>query len=409
MMVGRQAVFDSVVRTEMRTRHMKTRRSFLAGLAVSPWVARDIWAKAGGATGGAMLFVGTGTTTGSKGIYGYRFDSAHGALEPLGLAAEAQSPSFLALSPNGKYLFAVNEIESYQAAKTGAVSSYWLDRATVKLTLINTVASGGAGPCHVNTDRTGRVLLVANYSGGSAASFQIDWNGRLSNAVSEFHYQSTGAGPGQDKDRQASAHAHHATTSPDNRFAYINDLGLDRIHIYRLDPATATLTPNDPAEWVAAPGSGPRVLRFHPNGLWAYCVNELSSTIDLLDWHSRTGALTLIQKTELLPQDFHGISRAAEILFDRKGQYACVANRDDNFLAEFNVDGSNGKLSNMHRSPCGGNIPRHIALDPSEKWILVANQDSNLISVFRRDPKNGQLASAGQSFPIQSPQCILFV
>ena len=255
-----------------------------------------------------MLFVGTGTNTGSKGIYSFQFDSSSGELKPLGLAAEAPSPSFLALSPDKQFLFAVNEIDTYQGAKTGAVSSYSLDKASGKLTLINTVASGGSGPCHVNTDRTGRVLLVANYTGGSAASFQIDWNGHLSNAVSEFHYESTGAGPGQDKDRQATAHAHHATTSPDNRFAYINDLGLDCIHIYRLDAATAKLTPNNPAEWVAAPGSGPRVLRFHPNGQWAYCVNELSSTIDLLAWHPRTGELTLVQKTDLIPKDFKGIS-----------------------------------------------------------------------------------------------------
>jgi 6-phosphogluconolactonase len=165
-----------------------TRREFLAGLAIAPWVAHEAWAK----SGGALLFVGTGTKTGSKGIYGYRFNAAHGTLEASGLAAEAPSPSFLALSPNGKYLFAVNEIDTYQGAKSGAVSSYWLDRATGKLTLINTVASGGSGPCHVNTDHSGRVLLVADYTGGSAASFQIGADGKLSDAVSVFHYDSNG-------------------------------------------------------------------------------------------------------------------------------------------------------------------------------------------------------------------------
>jgi 6-phosphogluconolactonase len=356
-----------------------------------------------------MLFVGTGTNTGSKGIYRFQFDSSTGELKPQGLAAEAPSPSFLALSPDKQFLFAVHEIDTYQGQKSGAVSSYALDKTTGKLVLINTVASGGSGPCHVNTDRTGRVLLVANYTGGSAASFQIDWNGRLSKAVSEFRYESTGAGPGQDKDRQATAHAHHATTSPDNRFAYINDLGLDRIHIYRLNAATAKLTPNIPAEWVAAPGSGPRVLRFHPNGQWAYCVNELSSTIDLLAWHPRTGELILVQKTELLPKDFKGISTAAEIIFDKKGQYAYASNRGDNFLAGFNIDGSNGKLSSLRRTPCGGKTPRHIALDPTEKWILVANQDSNLVAVFSRDPKSGQLQTSGPTFAVPSPECLLFV
>ncbi len=361
-----------------------------------------------------MLFVGTGTNTGSKGIYAYQFDSTSGELKSLGLAAEAPSPSFLALSPDGQFLFAVNEIDNYQGApsgqKTGAVSSYSIGKTAGTLTLINTVASGGAGPCHLSTDKTGRVLLVANYTGGSAASFQIEWNGHLSNAISEFHYDSTGVGPGQDKDRQEASHAHHATTSPHNRFAYINDLGLDCIHIYKLDAATAKLTPNDPTQWKAAPGSGPRVLRFHPNGQWAYCVNELSSTIDLLSWHPQTGALTLVQKTELLlTKDFKGISSAAEIIYDKKGQYAYASNRGDDFLMGFAIDQSNGKLSFPRQTSCGGKVPRHIALDPTEGWILVANQESNLIAVFRRDPQNGRLQITGPTAPLQSPQCLLFV
>jgi len=388
---------------------MKTRRSFLAGLAVSPLIAEGIAQQLWAANKDATLFVGTGTKTGSKGIYGYKFDSATGALEPSGLAAEAPSPSFLALSPDGKYLFAVNEIDTYQGAPTGAVSSYYLERATGKLTLINTVASGGSGPCHVNTDHSGRVLLVANYSGGTAASFQIAADGRLSEAVSVFRYDSKGPGPGQDKERQEKAHAHHATPSPDNRYVYINDLGLDCIHIYKLDPTSAKLTPNDPPSWQAAPGSGPRVLRFHPSGKWAYCVNELASTIDLLSWDAATGQLNLVAATTFLPEGFQGISRAAEIIFDKKGEYAYFANRDADFLVTFTIDPNNGKLSSLHRSPCGGKVPRHIALDPKERWILVANQESNAIAVYRRNPKNGQLSSTGQNFPIQSPQCILFV
>ncbi|AXC11567.1 6-phosphogluconolactonase [Acidisarcina polymorpha] len=375
-------------------------------MAVAPWLAHDLaWAKA---SGDDTLFVGTGTNTGSKGIYAYRFDAAKGSLESLGVAAEAPSPSFLALSPDGKVLFAVNEVDSYQGAKTGAVSSYALDRGAGKLTLINTVASGGSGPCHLTTDHTGRVLLVANYSGGSAASFQIGADGKLSEAVSEFHYPSNGPGAGQDKERQNASHAHRATVPPGNRFVLINDLGLDCIHIYHLDAATAKLTANDPAEWRAAAGSGPRALRFHPSGRWAYCVNELTSTVDQLSWDGAAGSLKLIEETALLPEGFHGISRASEIVFDRKGAWAYVANRDNDFLDSFAVDPGTGKLSSLQRTPCGGKIPRHIALGPSQHWLLVANQDSNLIAVYRRDVKTGRLAATGQSFPIQSPQCLLF-
>jgi 6-phosphogluconolactonase len=393
---------------------LTTRRSFLTGLAVAPiaasWTVDGLWAAK---KGGALLFVGTGTGTGSEGIYAYRFDEANGGLQPLGLAAKADSPSFLALSPDGATLFAVNEVGSYQGAKTGAVSSYALNHDAGTLTLINTVASGGAGPCHLTTDHTGRVLVVANYSGGSAASFQIGAGGKLSEAVSVFHYDSPGPGEGQDKHRQEASHAHRATVSPDNKFVLINDLGLDKIHIYRLDVASAKLTPNDPPEWKSAPGSGPRALRFYPNGRWAYCVDELKSTVDQLGWEPATGTLTLLEKTVLLPEGFHGATRAAEIIFNQKGaskgKFAYVANRDDDFLATFKVDEATGKLSGIRRTPSGGAIPRHIALDPSERWILAADQDSNVIAVFRRDPRSGELSSNGQSFKIFSPQCLLFV
>ena len=383
---------------------MTTRRTFLAGLAATSLLAKDLWAKAGSET----LFVGTGTNTGSKGIYAYRFDPASGNLEQIGVAAEAPTPSFLALSPDGKYLFAVNEIDSYKGEKTGAVSSYSVDKAAGSLTLINTVASGGAGPCHVTTDLTGRVLLVANYAGGSASSFQIATDGRISEAVSNFHYESTGPGPGQDKERQDASHAHRATVSPDNKFVYINDLGLDRIHIYRLDAATAKLTPNDPAEWKASPGSGPRALRFHPSGRWAYCVTELTSMVDQLAWDAKSGALTLASETPLLPPDAKGISRASEIVFNMKGDFAYVANRDNDFLAQFDLDLTTGKLSAERRTPCGGKIPRHIALDPSQHWMLVANQESSVVAVFKRDPRSGRLGMSGKSFPLPSPQCLVF-
>ena len=314
------------------------------------------------------------------------------------------------LSPDGKTLFAVNEIDLYQGAKTGAVQAYALDHVTGKLTLINTVASQGGGPCHLTTDHTGRALVVANYTGGSAASFQIAADGHLSGAVSQFHYQSSGPGPGQNKERQEASHAHRATVSPDNRFVLINDLGLDRIHIYRLDADTATLTPNDPADWKAAPGSGPRALRFHPHGRWAYCVNELTSSVSQLGWDATNGTLTLIGETPLLPPGYQGAtSTGSEIIFDSNGLFAYVANRGDDFVMGFAVDPTTGKLSSPRRTPCGGKTPRHISLDPAGRWLLVADQDSNLIAVFSRNPKRGRLAFTGPTFPIQSPQCILFV
>jgi 6-phosphogluconolactonase len=381
-------------------------------MALAPVAARTIWAKTKKGDMGRLLFVGTGTKTGSKGIYAYHFDVTHGELEPLGLAVEADTPSFLAISPDGKTLFGVSEVENYKGGKTGSVTSYVIDAAAGKLTPINTVASGGAGPCHLTTDQTGRVLVVANYSGGSAASFQIGADGRLSEAVSEFHYDSKGPGPGQVKDRQEASHAHRATVSPDNRFVLINDLGLDMIHIYKLDATTAKLTPNDPPEWKAAPGAGPRALRFHPSGRWAYCVNELTSSIDQLAWDAAAGTLTSLGNTPMLPPEGSpaGVtSTGSEIVFDHKGDFAYAANRGDDFLATLKVDTNTGKLTFLRRSSAGGSVPRHIALDPTEHWILAADQESNLIAIFRRSLLNGELGTSGKSFQIQSPQCILFV
>ena len=223
-------------------------------------------------------------------------------MKELGLAVESDNPTFLALSPDGKHLFAANEIGEYEGEKTGAVSGFTVDRAGAKLTHINTVSSAGTGPCHVSVDQTGHGLFCANYSGGSAASFHIDDAGKLSQAVSQFHYE----GHGPVADRQEASHAHRATVTPDGRYVLINDLGLDCIHIYHLDPATAKLTPGDPQQWTAKPGSGPRALRFHPNGKWAYCLNELTSTVDVLAWDGKAGALNSLQHVEPLPKGYHG-------------------------------------------------------------------------------------------------------
>ena len=391
---------------------MTTRRKFLAGMALATVAAQQMLAKARKIEAGRLLFVGTGTKTGSQGIYAYRFDAAHGELQPLGLAVEADNPSFLALSPDSKTLFAVSEVDNYKGGKTGSVTSYVIDAAAGKLTPVNTVASGGAGPCHLATDHTGKVLVVANYSGGSAASFQIGEGGKLSEAVSEFHYKSDGPGPGQDKDRQETSHAHRATVSPDNRFVMINDLGLDMIHIYKLDASTAKLTPNDPPEWKSKPGSGPRALRFHPSGRWAYCVNEMASSVSQLDWNADKGILTLVAETPLLPPEGSpaGVTATgAEIVFDHQGDFGYASNRGDDFLATLKVDTATGKLTLLKRTSSGGSVPRHIALDPTKHWILAADQESNLIAVFRRNNRNGELANSGLSFKIQSPQCILFV
>ena len=381
------------------------RREFLRGAAVAPAAAQQWWSRQGREAKRRLLLVGTQTLTGtSKGIYAWHWDPQNGELHLAGLAAESNNPAFLALAPDGQHLYAANELSDFEGQKSGAVSAFAIDVAAAKLNAINQVSALGAGTCNVSVDHTGQCAFCANYNGGSASSFYISPNGQISDAVSHFQYEGHGPNP----QRQEMPHAHRVTVSPDNRYLFVNDLGLDCIHIYHLDPESAKLTPSDPPRWTASPGSGPRALRFHPNGRIAYCVCEMGSSVDVLDWNPQHGTLRQIQSISLLPADYHGPTRGCDIVLDHAGRFAYAANRDYNCLVSFSVDRKDGRLTMLARGSCGGKIPRHLALDPTEKWLLVANEESNNIAVFARDEKTGRLAELGKTFPQAIPQCLVF-
>ena len=375
----------------------------MLGSAALSVVGRRGFALAESVARGQLLLVGTQTAATSKGIYAYSFDGTTGELKPLGLATEADNPTFLALAPNGRTVIVANELSTYEG-KNGAVSSYVLDRPNARLTKINEVSSLGGGTCHVAFDHTGRSAFAANYGGGSAASFSVDENGRLSPAVSFFQY----SGQGTDRERQSKPHAHRVTVSPDNRFLLVNDLGLDAIHIYRLDAGTAALHLNDPPAWQSKPGSGPRALLFHPKGKFAYCVTEMTSSVVALRWNAQTGALETVQEVEMRPPDFQGATAGDDIVIDREGRFAYAADRFDDLIATFAISPDSGRLTLLNRSSCGGKVPRHLTLDPSGLWLLVANQASDNISLLARDPKTGQLAKSGKDVPLSKPQCLVF-
>jgi 6-phosphogluconolactonase len=261
--------------------------------------------------------------------------------------------------------------------------------------------SASKGTCHVALDHTGRTLLSADYGGGSAASFLVT-DGKLSKAVWEEHY--TGKGPVAD--RQEAAHAHFASFSPDNRFAYINDLGSDCIHIYGLNAAAAELKPA--GKYSAQPGSGPRTLHFHPNGFTAYSMNELNSTVDVLRWNKPDGSLTFVTRLKLLPGGPDAKSTGCDTVITKDGRNVYFANRGDDFIYSFTADPASGALTPIARTPNGGKTPRNFTLDPTERWMLVANQNSDQLTVFARDPKTGALAKEGKSYPCPAPMCILF-
>jgi len=342
------------------------------------------------------VFVASGTP---DGILAYDWDPVSAELTPAGLAAKIPSVAWIASSPDGKVLFAASEVNLFNGKATGAVASFRIQGG--ELQQLSSQNSASVGTCHVAVDRTGRVLLSADYGGGSAASFLID-GGRLSPIVWTEHY----GVHGPNADRQESAHAHFASFSPDNRFAYINDLGGDTIHIYLLDAKTATLTPA--GAYHAKPGSGPRTLHFHANGHTAYSVNELVSTVDVLEWKKADGSLTLVTSIELLPEGYRGPSRACDTVITRDGKFVYFANRDKDFLYSFKAEFKTGAPMPIGRSNCGGKTPRNFTLDPTERWMLVANQDSSLISVFARNPETGALADEGKSFAAATPMRILF-
>lgn len=352
-----------------------------------------------------LLLVGTQTAETSKGIYAYTLDQANGELKQSGLATEADNPTFLTLAPDGETVIVANELDRYAGKSSGAVSSYRLDRKNARLIKVSESATGGPGTCHVAVDHTGRAAFAANYTGGSATSFRLSADGHLSPAVWFEQYH----GQGPDKRRQEMPHAHRVTVSPDNRFLLVNDLGQDEIHIYRLDAATAEVKSNDPSVWRSAPGAGPRVLRFHPNGRWAYCVTEMGSTIDVLDWNPERGSLTTVQVVSMatVTRD-HWKTGGSEIVLDGSARFAYAADRFYGILVTFAISPEDGKLTILDRTPCGGKLPRHIALDPSGRWLLAANQESDNIAVFARDPQTGRLAGPGKSFPLSKPQCLVF-
>lgn len=397
------------------------RRRFLQGAAVlAPFFGKGLdpfLAEAAVPTAepepGRTLFVGTQTSEGSKGIYAYSWDPANGTLRLQGLAAATPMPTYLVLSPDKQVLFVANETDTFQGAKSGGVSSFQvsaqMDRggkaSRSKLTLINSEVADGTGTTNVCIDHTGRVLLCANYGGGSASSFPVNTDGHIGPVASHFQY----VGHGPNHDRQESPHVHRATVSPGNKFALFNDLGLDVIHIYALDAATARLTPHDPPAWKAPPGSGPRALRFHPNGRWAYCVTEMGSSVIVLDWDESQGILKSKQEVALIPPDFKGRSQASEIAIDRTGQFAYAADRFYDGLYSFAINQQSGTLGDMARVPCAGKVPRYITLDPTERWLLTADQDSDGIEIFARDPKTGKLSAHGTVVPQTKPQCLVFV
>jgi len=381
-----------------------TRRIFVFSMLIAPLV----FSVAGGsadkpaANRKYLVFVGTYTTkTKSKGIYAYEFDANTGKLTPKGVAAETPDPSWVAVHPSGKYLYAANE-----AGKAGTVSAFAVDAKSDKLTLLNQMPALGEDPCYLSFDKTGKYVLVANYSSGTIAVFPILADGRLGEHTALEKDQGA---TGPNKERQEAPHAHWIETSPDNRFVLVADLGLDEVLVYKFDAPSGTLTPNEPAFARLKAGSGPRHAVFYPNGKFVFAVSELSSTATSLAYDAKKGTLKEIGTASTLPPGFSGRNDVAEAAVHPNGKFLYVSNRGNDSIAIFSIDPGNRTLAPAGGIPTGGKEPRHFAIDPTGKYLLVENQFSNNIVVFKIDPLTGGLTPAGQVVEVPSPVDIAFL
>jgi 6-phosphogluconolactonase len=351
------------------------------------------------------VYVGTytGPKTNSKGIYLYDFDVATGALKQVGLAAETASPSFLAMSPDYRHLYAVGEVEEFGGKKTGVVSAFAVDTPSGKLSLLNQQPSGGLAPCHVSLTSDGKHALVANYSGGSVASFAVDTDGKLKPAASVVQHIGKGTDPG----RQDAPHAHGIWPAPGDVFVVACDLGLDKVMIYRLDGASGKLTLLDRAGDVP-PGAGARHAAFSPSGDHLYAINEMGNTVTAFEYDRKAGALTPIQTIGTLPQGFSGKSYTSEIVFHPSGKFVYGSNRGHDSIAVFAVDPASGKLTLADVTPIGGKWPRHFNVDPTGQWLIAAGERSDTLTVFKIDSQTGKLAQSAEPVAAPSPVCVIF-
>ena len=370
------------------------------------WICAAALLVVGGAQAAEYwVYVGAMPRPVSKGIYQYRFDPGSGKVTPLGVAAVTVDPAFFAVHPNRRVLFVANEYENPGEAGN-TISSFAIDAATGKLTFLNKISAKGDGPCYIAVDKTGKNLLLANFGSGSVAVLPIAADGRLGEATAFIQHAGSSVNPV----RQKGPHAHCIILSPDNRFALVSDLGLDKVLVYRFDAAKGTLAPNDPPFTKVAPGAGSRHLVFHPNGKIVYCISEMGSSMITFEYAAGGGTLKEIQTVSTLPAEFKGTSTGAEVQVNRAGTVLYGSNRGHDSIAVFSIDPRQFTLTPVEHVPTQGKTPRYFGIDPTGKYVFVANQGSNNVVVLAVDAKSGKLTPTGTVLTdAPAPVCVEFV
>jgi 6-phosphogluconolactonase len=350
-----------------------------------------------------VVFVSAFAPGDKGGIHAYTFDTTAGTLKPLHRTGGVENPFFLALSPDRKFLYSIHAKE-FGGKENEQVAAFAVEGRTGELKPLNRQSAEGTSACYLDVDKTGKALLVANYSSGSVASLPVKADGSLGPPASFFPHTGSSVNP----QRQKEPHAHCIVISPDNKYAFAADLGTDRIVSYKLDPATAKLTPNDPPFAKSPGGAGPRHLTFHPNQKHVYVINELLNSVTVFDYDAAAGRLTERQTISTLPADFKGTSYCADVKITPDGRYLYGTNRGHDSVAAFRV-GDDGKLSPIAIEPSRGKGPQNLAITPDGQWLFCANMPGNNIAVFQIDPKTGGLKAAGDPVNQTGPSCIMLL
>jgi 6-phosphogluconolactonase len=336
-----------------------------------------------------------------KGIQGYRFNAENAHLEPLGLMGEITNPSWITTDSEFRYLYAVSELEGKETGKVGAFS---INRSGGNLKSLNTRSSEGVAPCHASVDATGKIVFVANYTTGQLSVFPVDSDGSLG-----YPQVMTAHGSSVNKDRQEGPHAHEVVVSPDNRFLYVPDLGLDHIRIYKIDSKSRKVSVSDPPFAKLSPGNGPRHIVLTPDGKFAYVANELKPVVTVFSRDADSGSLNQIQELSLLAEGYKGESGPAEILLHKSGRYIYASNRGPGTITVFGVAAGAGTLQQIQVAETGGTWPRGVEFDPTGRYLFAGDQKANRFVLFDVDANSGRLKLTGKSFDVPSPVAFLFV
>jgi len=348
------------------------------------------------------LLIGTYTKKQSEGIYIYSFNSQTGAVKPVSITTGVDNPSYLAIAPDKKHVYSVNEVG---VERTGSVSAFAFDNATGQLQFLNKQPSGGEGPCYINTDSAGTHVVVGNYAGGSLSVLPVQADGKVGAPLQTVQH----TGSSVNKNRQEKPHVHCVEFSRDNQYLYVPDLGIDKVGIYKYDPNSPLLLQEaNPSYVPLPPGSGPRHITFHSNGKWAYLIHELDGKVTVFKYDE--GKLTPIQIVSTLPATFKGNISGADIHISPDGKFLYASNRSDlNNIVYYSIDQRSGKLLWKGQQSAGGKTPRNFMIDPSGNFLLVANQDSDNIVLFKRNQTTGAIKPTGEQIKVSMPVCLKMI